>query len=154
VVFINLTSPESRGASIALLNFVNCLGRGFGPAVVEMWMDYSRLDRRDAMSSMLNLWLLAGSVLCVASLSIVADEDKLKQSLHKLAEQSISHSKSLTSLSTLHSAGTAGYSAVLIGGATGPVPGAKESSSTTSSSSSIAHSGNAVPSVSLGVGAV
>jgi hypothetical protein len=122
--------------------------------VVEMWMDYSRLDRRDAMSSMLNLWLLAGSVLCVASLSIVADEDKLKQSLHKLAEQSISHSKSLTSLSTLHSAGTAGYSAVLIGGATGPVPGAKESSSTTSSSISIAHSGNAVPSVSLGVGAV
>ena len=28
VIVINMTSPEARGAAIAVLNFVNCLGRG------------------------------------------------------------------------------------------------------------------------------
>lgn len=89
VVFINLTSPETRGAAIAMLNFVNCLGRGCGPSVVEAWMEMWHLPRREAMSNILNLWLLAGSVLCVASFTIVQDEERLKCSLRKLAEESI-----------------------------------------------------------------
>jgi translation initiation factor 4G len=89
VVFINLTSPEARGASIALLNLVNCLGRGCGPAVAELWMELRGLTRRDAISQMLNLWLVAGAVLCVASLTITRDEERLKQSMRKLADDSI-----------------------------------------------------------------
>lgn len=89
VVFINLTSPETRGAAIALLNFVNCLGRGCGPTVVEAWMEMWHLSRREAMSNILNLWLLAGAVLCVASFTIAQDEEKLKASLRKFAEESI-----------------------------------------------------------------
>lgn len=89
VVFINLTSPESRGAAIALLNFVNCMGRGCGPTVVEAWMEAQQLGRREAMSSMLNLWLVAGALLCVASTTIVHDEERLKLSLKKYADECI-----------------------------------------------------------------
>ena len=90
VVFINLTSPESRGASIALLNFVNCLGRGCGPSVVEAWMELWQLSRREAMGNILNLWLLAGALLCTASFTIAQDEERLKSSLRKFAEESMS----------------------------------------------------------------
>lgn len=88
-MFINLTSPESRGAAIALLNFVNCLGRGCGPTVVEAWMEYQHLNRRQAMGQMLNLWLLAGALLCVASFTIVQDEERLKNNMLKFAEDSM-----------------------------------------------------------------
>ncbi|KAJ1435057.1 major facilitator superfamily domain-containing protein, partial [Ochromonadaceae sp. CCMP2298] len=38
VVMIDLNSPEARGSSIAVLSFVNCAGRGCGPAALEAYM--------------------------------------------------------------------------------------------------------------------
>lgn len=88
VVILNLTSPESRGASIALLNFVNCIGRGFGPTIIEKWMSAYSISRRDAISTILNFWLLSGSLLCCAGMTIAQDEDKLKIQLQKFALES------------------------------------------------------------------
>lgn len=91
MVFISLTSPESRGVATALLTFVNCLGPGCGPSVVEAWMEMWQLSRREAMGNILNLWLLAGALLCTASFTIAQDEEKLKSSLRKFAEESMSN---------------------------------------------------------------
>jgi predicted MFS family arabinose efflux permease len=93
VVVLNLTSPESRGASIALLNFVNCIGRGFGPTIIEKWMTAYSINRRYAISTILNCWLLSGALLCIASATIAADEDKLKVHLQKIAVESESESR-------------------------------------------------------------
>jgi MFS family permease len=90
VVFINLASPEARGASIALLNLVNCFGRGCGPGVAELWMEHRQLSRTEAIGDVLSLWLLAGFVLCLASFTIARDEDRLRQSMRRLADDSIS----------------------------------------------------------------
>jgi MFS family permease len=92
-VVLNLTSPESRGASIAFLNFVNCIGRGFGPAIIEVWMTQHRLNRREALTTILNLWLISGTLLCLSSLTITHDEDKLRSSLRIYADAAISNSK-------------------------------------------------------------
>ena len=89
VVFINLTSPESRGGSIALLNFINCMGRGCGPGVAEIWMEIWQLTRKEAIGHMLNLWLVAGAVLGLASLTIAHDEERLRVSLRRFAEETV-----------------------------------------------------------------
>lgn len=89
VLFINLTSPESRGAAIALLNLVNGLGRGCGPGLVEIWMERMRVSRRKAIESTLSLWLVAGALLCLAAITITRDEDRLRVSMRKLAHDSI-----------------------------------------------------------------
>eukprot|EP01034_Spumella_vulgaris_P021592 gene21592-27630_t len=94
-VVLNLTSPESRGASIAFLNFVNCIGRGFGPAIIEVWMTQHRLNRREALTTILNLWLISGSLLCLSSLTITHDEDRLRSSLRTYADAAITNSKRL-----------------------------------------------------------
>mmetsp|Transcript_28453 Transcript_28453/g.40521 ORF Transcript_28453/g.40521 Transcript_28453/m.40521 type:complete len:500 (+) Transcript_28453:18-1517(+) len=89
VLVINLTSPESRGASVALLGFVNCIGRGFGPLIAELYMDLLAMERRDAISSLLNLWLLSGALLCLAGRSLTQDEERLRLGLRRLADDAL-----------------------------------------------------------------
>lgn len=86
VIILNLTSPEARGATIAVLNFVNCMGRGVGPSLIELWMASTGIERKAAVSTFLNLWLVSGSLLCIACSTIARDEDRMKSSLKKLAE--------------------------------------------------------------------
>ncbi len=102
-VVLNLTSPESRGASIAFLNFVNCIGRGFGPFIIELWMSQHRLGRRDALTTILNLWLVSGLLLCTASYTIVHDEDRLRLSLRSFADAAIVNSRRAGSFKNLES---------------------------------------------------
>jgi len=83
-IVLNLTTPELRVSSIAILNFINCLGRGIGPAVIEVWMDLFGLSRRDALSSMLNLWIVAGLMICCSAITITRDEERFKMSLRQL----------------------------------------------------------------------
>lgn len=87
IVVLNLTSPEARGASIAVLNFINCVGRGIGPLIVELWMTAHTIDRKPAISTILNLWVLSGFLMCAASCTISQDEDRLKLSLKKYAQE-------------------------------------------------------------------
>lgn len=87
IVVLNLTSPEARGASIAVLNFVNCVGRGFGPLIIDLWMTAYSIERKPAISVILNLWILSGMLMCAASFTIAQDEDKLKMSLRKYAQE-------------------------------------------------------------------
>jgi translation initiation factor 4G len=89
VIILNLTYPEARGATIAVLNLVNCIGRGVGPMLVEVWMEASDMSRKHAVSFFLNLWLLSGSLLCIASSSIARDEDKMKAGLKKFAQTAL-----------------------------------------------------------------
>jgi MFS family permease len=93
IVVLNLTSPEGRGASIAVLNFVNCVGRGFGPLIVDLWMTAYRIERKPAISTILNLWVVSGLLMCSASFTIVQDEDRLKLSLRKYAMEKDPHNK-------------------------------------------------------------
>jgi sugar phosphate permease len=84
-IVLNLTMPEARGATIAVLNFVNCIGRGVGPTLIEMWMNSRDVSRREAVSGFLNLWLFSGSFLCLACMTIARDEDKMKNKLKDFA---------------------------------------------------------------------
>ncbi len=82
---LNVSSPEARGASIAALNFVNCLGRGFGPTLAEYYMHTQHVGRREAVVFFLNFWLFSGSILLLACGTIARDEDRLKNDLKKFA---------------------------------------------------------------------
>ena len=107
VLVINLTSPEARGASIALLGsaqrhadqvmsphrhpvwlagFVNCIGRGFGPLLLELYMSVLSIDRREALQSLLNLWLLSGALICLAARSLDKDEERVRATLRRIAD--------------------------------------------------------------------
>ena len=85
VVVLNVTSPEARGAAIATLNFVNCLGRGLGPTLAEWYMHNSRMNRKEAVGSFMNLWLVSASILLLASSTFCKDEDKLKLELKRFS---------------------------------------------------------------------
>jgi translation initiation factor 4G len=87
VIVLNLTTPEARGAIIAFLNLVNGLGRGFGPSLIEHWMESFGTTRRESVSSFLYLWLFSGSLLCISSLFIVKDEERLKRILSEFANE-------------------------------------------------------------------
>jgi translation initiation factor 4G len=89
VIILNLTYPEARGATIAVLNLVNCIGRGIGPMLIEVWMEASNMTRKHSVSFFLNLWLVSGSLLCISSLSIARDEDRMKAGLKKFAQSAI-----------------------------------------------------------------
>ena len=91
VVVLNLTTPEARGASIALLNLVNGLGRGFGPLIIEKWMTAYSINRREAIGTILLLWLFSGSLLCCGGITIVSDEERLKQQFKRIVSQSNFH---------------------------------------------------------------
>jgi hypothetical protein len=49
-------------------------------------MQHSGNNRKVAVSSFLNLWIISGLMLCAASCTISRDEDKMKLGLKKLAE--------------------------------------------------------------------
>ena len=85
VVVLNVTSPEARGAAIATLNFVNCLGRGLGPTLAEWYMHSTQLGRKEAVKSFMNLWLVSAVILFVASTTFCRDEDKLKLELKRFS---------------------------------------------------------------------
>jgi len=89
VIILNLTYPEARGATIAVLNLVNCLGRGVGPLLIEIWMEASNMNRKNSVSFFLNLWLISGSLLCLSSSTISKDEDKMKAGLKRFAQNAM-----------------------------------------------------------------
>ena len=61
-----------------------------GPSLIDLWMQSSGHSRKIAVSSFLNLWIVSGALLCSACLSIVRDEDRMKQSLKKIALSAVS----------------------------------------------------------------
>lgn len=71
VIVINMTTPEARGAAIAVLNFVNCLGRGIGPSLAEMYMSAAGVGRREAVVFFLNCWLLSVSGLLISHFELM-----------------------------------------------------------------------------------
>lgn len=87
VIVLNMTSPEARGAAIAVLNFVNCIGRGIGPSLADYYMSSHFVSRREAVSFFLNFWLFSGSVLLLACWTVAKDEDKLRTDLKRFALQ-------------------------------------------------------------------
>jgi MFS family permease len=87
VVVINLTSPEARGAIIALLNFVNNAGRGTGPFLIDMWMQLTGATRKVAVTTFLDFWLVSGCMMVIASITIARDEDRMRMGLKRFAEE-------------------------------------------------------------------
>jgi len=106
VIVLNLTSPEARGANIAVLNLVNCVGRGVGPSLIEFYMQTEGVSRRKAVSTFLNLWLFSGSLLVFASSTIARDEDRMKNLLRRFADTAM--------LSTSLSSGSSKKQALII----------------------------------------
>jgi MFS family permease len=92
LVILQMTSPMARGATIAVLNAVNCIGRGIGPWAVEIWMDKHDVDRRSAVSKFMYLWVFAALMTCITCFTIAKDEDKMKNGLKKYAEDSLNDS--------------------------------------------------------------
>lgn len=87
IIILNLSSPELRGSSIAVLNFINCAGRGFGPLIFDIVMETLGLDRRRAICIFLNLWFVAGFLMCLASCTVIPDEERLKRLLRNFTEE-------------------------------------------------------------------
>ena len=86
VVILNLVAPQARGASVAVLNFINCVGRGIGPSLIEIYMRRNPGGRKPAVAWFLNLWLISGTMLCFSCLTIKKDEDRLKLELKRVAQ--------------------------------------------------------------------
>jgi MFS family permease len=86
VVVLNLVTPQARGAAVAVLNFVNCAGRGMGPSLIDMWMQENGGGRKLGVPFFLNLWLVSGTMLCVASFTVSRDEERMRLGLKKFAE--------------------------------------------------------------------
>lgn len=85
-IILNITLPEARGAVIAVLNIVNCVGRGIGPSLLEIYMSSYGGNRKYSISLFLNLWLLSGTLLCVSSVTLGRDEDHVKNSIRKIVD--------------------------------------------------------------------
>lgn len=131
VLVINLTSPEARGASIALLGmcppcpcssacvrlplccavlccagFVNCIGRGFGPLLLDLYMTVLSIGRREALGNLLNLWLLSGALICLAARSLDRDEERVRAALRRIADEATGKSGGLLADSAASGAST------------------------------------------------
>lgn len=85
-IILNITLPEARGAVIAVLNIVNCVGRGIGPSLLEMYMSGYGGNRKYSISLFLNLWLFSGTLLCISSITLGRDEDNVKNSIRKIVD--------------------------------------------------------------------
>jgi MFS family permease len=86
-VFLNVTSPYIRGSAISILNLMNTLGRGIGPACLTTWMAYRGIERQLAMENLLNLWVFCGLVICMMAYTIEKDEDKMKEELNEIPSE-------------------------------------------------------------------
>ena len=86
-VFLNVTSPFIRGSAISILNLMNTLGRGIGPACLTSWMAYRGIERQLAMENLLNLWVLCGIVICMMGYTIEKDEEKMKEELNDIPSE-------------------------------------------------------------------
>lgn len=85
IIILNITSPEARGALIAVLSFINCLGKGLGPSLFDMYMIQQNTSRREAIRVFLNFWFASCVVVLAACTTIARDEDRLKEAFKKLA---------------------------------------------------------------------
>jgi MFS family permease len=86
-VFLNVTSPYIRGSAISILNLMNTLGRGIGPACLTSWMAYRGIERQLAMENLLNLWVFCGLVICMMAYTIEKDEDTMKDDLNDIPSE-------------------------------------------------------------------
>ena len=85
-ILLNLTAPHIRGVSMSMLHLVVCIGRGVGPTLMNMYMIRRDVGRKDAVDSFVNLWIACGVIVCLASMTLTKDEDKMKVDLKKFAE--------------------------------------------------------------------
>jgi hypothetical protein len=85
-IILNVTTPEARGATIAVLNLTNCLGRGIGPSIADLYMRNWHLKRKDGIEISLNFWLVASVLMMLAYLTVIRDEDRLKSELRRFAK--------------------------------------------------------------------
>jgi len=85
LIVLNLVTPQARGATVAVLNFVNNAGRGVGPSLIDMWMHSHAGGRKAAVSEFLNLWVVSGSMLSMAYFTIGGDEVRMKKGLKDFA---------------------------------------------------------------------
>lgn len=83
-VFLNVTNPYIRGSAISILNLMNTLGRGIGPACLTVLMAYRKIDRQLAMENLLYLWVFCGLVMCMMAYTIERDEENMKKELNSL----------------------------------------------------------------------
>lgn len=82
-VIINVTVPEFRGSAIGLLNVLGCIGRGLGPSLTGLHMAYTNTSRVNSIRLSLFLWVISGGILCLGSLTVARDEDKVRWGLTK-----------------------------------------------------------------------
>ena len=66
---------------------MNCIGRGFGPLLLDLYMSVLSIDRREALQSLLNLWLLSGALICLAARSLDKDEERVRVALRRIADE-------------------------------------------------------------------
>ena len=73
---------------------MNCIGRGFGPLLLDLYMSVLSIDRREALQSLLNLWLLSGALICLAARSLDKDEERVRAALRRIADEATVRSES------------------------------------------------------------
>lgn len=140
LIVLNLVTPQARGATVAVLNFVNNAGRGVGPSLIDIWMHSHTGGRKTAVSQFLNLWVVSGSMLCMAFFTIGGDEERMKQGLKKFAMSvtmpgtanatavAVAVSAITSNNSNGHSSGSSSAGAVMpVGSGTGTMYGSAQS---------------------------
>ena len=74
----NVCVPEVRGSAFAVFALTDDLGKGFGPALVYLFIEACNGDRQTAFSLVVCFWLLGGALLGVMACTVVADEEAVQ----------------------------------------------------------------------------
>ena len=82
-VLINVSSPQYRGSLIGLMNVLGCIGRGIGPSLAAVYMVIYQVGRVEAIRACMYMWVLSGSILCLAGVTVSKDEDRLRAGVKK-----------------------------------------------------------------------
>lgn len=86
-VLLNVSTPFTRGLSVSCLTTLNSLGRGIGPSIMTFLMQWQDLNRKQAMESLLYLWIVSGLLMNAIALFIHRDEEMMRQETKKYEKE-------------------------------------------------------------------
>jgi predicted MFS family arabinose efflux permease len=84
-MLLNVNAPETRGSIFALYNLSDDLGKGFGPAVISLFI--VAFGRLVAFNISILFWVLCGALYLVMVITFPRDEEALNKLLAERAKE-------------------------------------------------------------------
>ncbi len=84
-MLLNVNAPETRGSIFSLYNLSDDLGKGFGPAVISLFI--VAFGRLVAFNISILFWVLCGALYLVMVITFPRDEEALNRLLAERAKE-------------------------------------------------------------------